>query len=49
MKRRKAYYAIWSDGTRWLGWEKDWVNECFAALANPNSPIVAMQRVIIHR
>lgn len=49
MKMRKAWYAVWADGTKWLGWEDAWVRECFRSLRDPNGPVVRMERVMILR
>lgn len=49
MKMRRAWYAVWADGTKWLGWEPSWVAECRRTMGRPNAAIVRMERVMILR
>lgn len=49
MKLRTAWFCVWDDGTKWLGWEADWVAACRRAVADPNAPAVRMERVMILR
>lgn len=49
MKLRKAYYCVWADGTKWLGWEPEWVSACRRAVRDPHAPAVRMETVMILR
>lgn len=49
MKRHAAWYAVWPDGTKWLGWKPGWVEACRRSLVNPSGPVIRVERMMILR